>query len=501
MVLPLLFATVIDLDPDRLVRVEQPNHAEALARSSSGAVLLEPPVDPSVRWSWESVPRVDEWPATEALDAMNVWRWHDEGARGRGVKVAVFDLQWFDGRYPPDTLGEVITHDCWLHPSCELPIDTLRPTFTFERGSHGVACAEIVRDVAPEVELHLVRVNSRTMLENAVDWAIRNDIDVISMSLSFYNVSFFDGSGPIGDLMDELAAHDILMVTSAGNTALGHWQGGYIDADGDGRMDFAGDNGLWLQHREGDDRTYVTWDQYGICGSTDLDVVLYDERGLEVGRSSDVQLPIDPDAGGSCQPIERLSGAAPRDGRYRLEVHHTRGSTTDLLVDVLSPGSAVELAEPRSSIADPGMHPAVFTVGAVDAADYLRADVRPYSSQGPSLTGVGKPDIAGPDGLTTRAYGTRGFTGTSASTPAVVGLIAVVMSDEPGLSPRDAARRLQGWAWGDGLHLQREDPRWGSGKARLPVRGQDGSCGRRPLLLTLWMLPLAWLIRRRRHVT
>ena len=60
---------------------------------------------------------------------------------------------------------------------------------------------------------------------------------------------------------------------------------------------------------------------------------------------------------------------------------------------------------PAGSIADPGTHPDVLTVAAVRANGYLQNGPESYSSQGPTHGGVDKPDIAGPDGLTTSAYG------------------------------------------------------------------------------------------------
>ena len=53
-----------------------------------------------------------------------------------------------------------------------------------------MARAEVIRDIAPDADIHLVRVLGQTSLENAVDWAIREDVDFISMSLPFFNESF-----------------------------------------------------------------------------------------------------------------------------------------------------------------------------------------------------------------------------------------------------------------------------------------------------------------------
>ena len=70
--------------------------------------------------------------------------------------------------------------------------------------AHGYACAEIVHDIAPDAELHLVRVNGPTTFENGIAWAIAHDIDIISVSMSFFNNAYYDGSGRVATLVEAL---------------------------------------------------------------------------------------------------------------------------------------------------------------------------------------------------------------------------------------------------------------------------------------------------------
>jgi hypothetical protein len=492
---PLLLATTLALHPFELVRVDDPDHPDADATSATGAVLLAPPA-PGTPWLYETVPEVDRWKAVEALEALNADSWHERGITGAGVRVAVFDLQWFGAEGDPDELGPFTTHDCYAHPSCALAMDTWRPRFFFEEGVHGYACAEVLHDIAPDATLHLVRVNGQTTLENAVDWAVREGIDVVSMSMSFFNASFYDGTGRVSVQMERARAGGVLMVVSAGNYADSHWHGRLVDSDLDGRMEFDGEDGLWIYLNAGARRgIYLTWDQFRTCGTTDLDAILYDSEGRIVERSLDRQ---DPDAD-RCEPVERLTGRVEEDGWYRLEVLLERGAAVALDVDVLATRGDVHGTMAEGSIADPGVSPAAFTVGAVRAAGYLTNDVEAFSSRGPSIAGVAKPDIAGPDGLSTDAYGPVGFYGTSAAAPAVAGAVALVMSEDPTLTPFQAARRLQGWAAGDDIVFFQPDPRWGAGRARLPAEADEApGCGHRPLLLPLLLPPLVWF-RRRRH--
>jgi subtilisin family serine protease len=469
------------VDPFWVVRVEDPDHPDALVRSDAGSVLAGPPA--SGPWRWEPVAELDSTPAFEAISATNADVWHANGHRGQGVRVAVFDPGFADA--DPAEIGPYSTHDCVAHRSCELDFDPLRA----DGGTHGATCAEVVHDMAPDAEIFLVRTTSFTSFENAARWCIRNGIDIISMSVSFYNDSFVDGTGPFAPLLRELEEAGVLLVTSAGNNARQHWSGPFVDADGDLHLDFDGSNGLLFEVPGGIDRRLnVIWNQYRACGTTDLDVVVYNADGAVVGRSAELQ---EPGADG-CQPVERVRFDAPLGGVYRLEVGITAGSMLDLEVDVLTRTGSVLNASPRHSVTVPADHPLAYAVGSVRADQYLTAPTEGFSSWGPNHAGWPKPDVVGPNRLSTSVSGAEGFSGTSASTPAVAGLIAVVMSSQPGLSARDAAEIVREHAHSDQPRFGLPDPAFGAGRARLPADLTDGGCGRRPLILPLFLLPVGW---------
>lgn len=492
-----------DADLWGLVRVEDPDHPDAIARSATGSVLLAAP--PAGAWRVEEPPAVDllpawqmpagqqdtaslsddgsfegvgTWRAWDAAQAMQVQAWHEAGIDGsRGgdpVKVAVFDVQWAGLSASEAELGEVRTHDCWVHPGCEVPIDDQGPTFAWETGSHGVGCAEVIRDLAPGVELHLVRVNGLTTLENAVDWAVREGVEVVSMSMSFFNNSFYDGTGPVADLVERLSAGGVLLVNSAGNYAGEHWRGPFRDDDGDGVHEFFDDRRtLPVYLYPGVNRVQMNWDDYDRCGRTDLDAWMWSADGRVVGRAEARQ---DPDAGG-CAPVERLRAWADEEGWHYLEVRLHAG-VPDVDIDVLPRDLDAWQGVAAGSVTDPGSHPSALTVGAVRAEGYLGNGPEPFSSQGPTNGGHAKPDLAGPDGITTRIYGPAGFYGTSAAAPSVAAAVALVMSAEPGLDARDAAARLRGSALSGLATWQGADPGLGAGKVRLPPPspGDVGAC-------------------------
>jgi hypothetical protein len=474
------------------VRVDVPDWPGALSSSALGSVLLAPP-PPGTPWRLEEAPFVDAFEATEGIEALALAPWHAAGAGGAGVKVAVFDVQWFNTDVALAELGEVITHDCETQRSCESPMDTLRPRFSWEEGSHGVACAEVIHDLAPEAELHLVRVNGLTTLENAVEWAIREEIDVVSMSMSFFNNSFHDGSGPLNDAAARLGNNGVLLVASAGNYAQEHWVGDWVDADHDGFMEFGGGSSyLPVYLGSGGGSAYVSWDEFTRCGRNDLDVIAVNRDGEIIGRAESEQSA----EGDSCSPVERISMHADHEDWAWLRVYRKAGGG-GVRVGVLSRGSRIYGAT-GGSLADPASNVGVFTVGAVRADGYAHNGPEFFSSLGPTRGGLAKPDIAGPDGLSTWTYGPTGFYGTSAATPAVAAAIAVALGEDGDADARTVADRLAADALGDRLTWQAADPGLGAGRARLwdpdaDLRHVCGSGGGAAIVG-----PLLWWRRSRR---
>lgn len=498
--LPLLTAALAQDDPP-LYRVDIADYPGALVSSARGSLLDAPP-EGTVPYRPEPLPDVHaeagQSTAWEAKDAMNVEAWHDAGYLGQGVKIAVFDVQWTNAELQEGELGAYETHDCYAHPACTPPLDTLRPRFTYETGSHGVGCAEIVRDIAPEAELHLVRVNGLTTFENAADWAVREGIDVVTLSMSFLNDSFYDGTGASAEIVEELTRGGVLLTTSAGNYADGHWREDFRDDDGDRYHDFPwGSPYLPVYFTAGKSRSLsITWDDFLSCGDTDLDALLINDAGEVIGRGDNTQSV----GSRSCMPVERVSGSVDEDQWVWLMVKRVAGDPATRW-NLIATSSDVYQSMAEGSVTDPGTHPLAFTVGAVRAIGYRDNGPEGFSSWGPNASGDLLPDIAAPDGVTTLAYGAGGFYGTSAASPAAAAAVALVMSRYPEMDAFDAAEWLKSRAHSERATWQAPDPGLGAGHLVLPDPAASSGCVRPGAWQGAWIvLPLACLRRRRGFV-
>src|SRR3972149_1583583 len=156
---------------------------------------------------------------SQGVGVINASMLHSLGFKGKGVKIAVLDLG-FEGF--PSKLGT------------ELPGSVTNKSFRSDgditgRGEvHGTAVAEIIYDVAPEAQLYLINFDTEVEFANAVDYAINQNVDVISMSIGWFPGPY-DGTGLIDDIVNNATAKGIVWVNSAGNYAQRHWEGNYSE--------------------------------------------------------------------------------------------------------------------------------------------------------------------------------------------------------------------------------------------------------------------------------
>ena len=141
----------------------------------------------------------------------SIWK----GRTGRGVRVAVVD-SGIDVRHA--ALADKVKE------SAEAVVENgkvvFRPSTSGDQAGHGTACAGIITEVAPDVELYSVKVlgpnasGSGDMFLAGLDYAIRNKMQVVNLSLGTTKPQYF---GPLHDLLDRAYHAGCILVAAANN--------------------------------------------------------------------------------------------------------------------------------------------------------------------------------------------------------------------------------------------------------------------------------------------
>jgi subtilisin family serine protease len=384
--------------------------------------------------------------AGEEVNASNAAASIQKGWSGKGVSVAIID-GGFKGY--EDRIAEG-----------ELPANLKTRNFCddgfTEITEHGTAVAEIVHEMAPLAQIYLICVEFSEDMILAERYARSVGAKIIS-----HSASSFDGRGDgaptpgsAGAAIAEARQSGVLWVNSAGNYAQNHWMGTFVDANANGFMDFAPGsegNGILLDEKE-PLCAILRWDQWPVA-TDDYDLLLLNQAGAIVAGSQTRQT-------GTQPPTEILTDPSNPDfcfqnkgpkALFYLAIFAFKATTTPRLDLFAIAGAPLQYPVPAGSLGDPGASPFSFTVGAVC---WQNGALEPYSSQGPTIDGRLKPDIAGQDANSGKTYGpfsgcgtgpsgNTGFLGTSASTPAVAGAAALVKEENPGFTADQIQAFLQ----------------------------------------------------------
>ena len=440
---------------------------------------------------------------SQGVQEHNSQAWNNAGFSGQGVKVGVIDLG-FEGLRSliGSELLSNIQGRCYTDigtPTDDLSncegVDDVTARFPecqeeAERSAalnavHGTAVSEAVIDIAPAATLYVASPFSRGDMQDVVAWMALEGVSVINYSASYIFDGPGDGTSPSGvsplNTVDQAVASDILFVTSAGNSADNIWFGDYSGPDGNGAIQFGGQNDEVIDLPFFECRGYtiqLRWEDSWEAASTNLDLHLYNKASDGIVFSSN-----DEQSGESGQvPFEGLGFTALADSDdYGMVITHHGGPVPDWIQLLYWGPGSFEHYTVSGSIGNPAesANPGMLAVGATHYWDTY--EVTSYSSQGPTPDGRVKPDVVGVDCAEAASYeviesarfdfNPCWFPGTSQASPHLAGLAALVKQRFPHFTPDQTADYLKHYA------EQRDTPdpnnTWGHGFAVLPPPGDE----------------------------
>ncbi|OGP88515.1 MAG: hypothetical protein A2156_03575 [Deltaproteobacteria bacterium RBG_16_48_10] len=358
---------------------------------------------------------------SEGVNLTGASFYHASGYAGQDVKIAIIDLGFAGlseaisaGVLPPT----VIKIDC-TGSDCE-PSD-----FSVEQVDHGTAVAEIVHDMAPGAQLYLIKVDDSVDLMSAKDHCVANGIRIINHSVGWFISNFYDGACYYDNAVctaNHAYKSGILWANSAGNHARKHYEATFIDRDGDRLHNVtANGNFISLYAYKGDSIVaLMTWDAWPATGQ-DYDLLLFDGSMKLVASSTNVQ-------NGTQPPQESIYYVAPASGPYYLAVRNS-SATSNLRFSIFTFDHDLNPYVVSSSLLSPADATGVMAVAAIKYNQWVTGPQEDFSSRGPTTDSRMKPEISGPDGVSSFTYGS--FLGTSAASPHVAGAAALILSNNP----------------------------------------------------------------------
>ncbi len=104
-----------------------------------------------------------------------------------------------------------------------------------DRSGHGTACTGIIRQIAPDAKIHIVRIFEQSLvvdgklLIEALQWVVDNGIDVVNLSLGTTDRQYFE---PIQELCQQAARENIILVAAAHNRGIASYPAIFPDVIG-----------------------------------------------------------------------------------------------------------------------------------------------------------------------------------------------------------------------------------------------------------------------------
>jgi len=404
---------------------------------------------------------------SEGVAETNASAWQAAGYDGTGVKIGIIDGGFIG--YAALLGGEL--------PAAANVVAWGAGSGGSENGGtdHGTAVAEIVHDVAPGAKLYIARVDTEVDIGNAKDWMVSQGVKVINTSLGWPSWGPGDGTGQVDTIVSNAVGSGVFWASSSGNDRRGHWMGDFTDANSNGALNWDGSSSEF--NTFGANQGWVLsgvlrWNDSWTNASQDYDLILCQWTGsawAKIAQSANYQ-----DGAAGRTPYEEIAVTAPANAVYGWVV--TRYSATQTAVDFDLFTKNLNLDDPANpnphfydharSITVPGDNPSsgFMAAGAVGRSPgFAQED---YSSEGPTKDNRTAPECAAPASVTTATY--PAFAGTSASSPHLAALAALVRQAYPSYTPAQVETYLENSAAID-MGAPGPDNQFGYGRLLLPT--------------------------------
>ena len=361
---------------------------------------------------------------TEGFDTIFLTNWHAEGLTGAGVRVAVFDTG-FAGY--EDLLGT------------ELPdnVETYFFDEDWQDSVHGTACAEIIHDIAPDAELVFYQTDTNARFLMVMEDIIARREPIVSHSAGFPSLYPADDSSDISESVNEAAADNTVWVNAGGNAARRTWGGTLTDIDNDGILELEGMEDIPINDAGGILAVQFRWEDLWRNATIDMDIVLYNDAGVECDRGDR------PQEGAGNIPYESASCSGSPDGGT-LNILGVGGRPAVGVRSWLFSQANIPSSY-RNGVGSIGVPSDASGALSVGAHRWDSEDIAGYSSRGPTDDGRIKPDVAAPSNISTVSYGQTGYSGSSASAPHAAGLAALLRQAYPWLPPSEIRALMERW--------------------------------------------------------
>ena len=404
------------------------------------------------------------WPAnqqasvSDAITAHGVDAWHEAGFTGAGVKIGVIDfgfggMEEHIGTEVPDPSG-VRCYSFTADPTVPVNFtseiaDCDHTALHFDR-LHGASVLEAVYDIAPDAEYYIAAVSNFSFyhidLNDAVNWMIAEDVDIIAFS----HVGAWSGPGDGTSsyqtselkILNRAVDNGITWISPAGDRAQDTWSGFFTDTDGNNIHEFMSGiecNDVDLSETDHPYRVQLRWNDTWGAASNDLELRLIDKGNGDVVATSQKAhfAPNDPN--------ELLDFTTPdTQASYCLSLALSTPTTDSQIIVNLQSYGRHGLTYPSlyGSITSPGEsnNDGALTVGAAPVGN--TSQIQPFSGRGPMNSGDIKPDLVGADDTHSVILGST-WEGTSLAAAHVTGLAALVKQRYPDYTPQQVTAYLK----------------------------------------------------------